>query len=101
MAGADFVPRASLISTTVALGITPPCSSRTIPVIVPVVICASAADAASTHTIAAMAALVQILRISFLPLKKPAEVRNPVIDYTGSADYGTAGCGCLELCREK
>src|SRR3954466_11989714 len=39
--GADFVFRDSLISTTVAPGITPPWLSTTVPVIVPVVICAA------------------------------------------------------------
>ena len=43
-AGADFVPRVSLVSTTVAPGITPPVESFTVPDTVPVVICASAGD---------------------------------------------------------
>src|SRR5438105_2858073 len=48
MAGADRVPLVSLISTTVAPGITPPCASFTVPVTVPVVICASAEDEVMT-----------------------------------------------------
>ena len=40
--GADRVPRASLISVTVAPGITPPCASLTVPETVPVLTCADA-----------------------------------------------------------
>src|SRR6188768_3144066 len=37
IAGDDLFPRASLTSTTVAPGITPPCASFTVPATVPVV----------------------------------------------------------------
>jgi len=60
-AGADFVPRASLISTTVAPGMTPPCSSRTLPEMVPVVICPNAAVDASMHVIKSTTTLLQVL----------------------------------------
>ena len=59
--GADFTPRVSLISTTVALGMTPPCSSRTLPEMLPVVICANAGGA-SMHAIKTSAAVIQVLR---------------------------------------
>src|SRR5687767_14887496 len=98
MAGADRVARASLINTTVALGITPPCWSRTVPEIVPVVICANAADVASMHATRTIAAEIQVLRsIDSSPLKNPAEVPVPVIDYTKflMADYATRFGRCL------
>ena len=44
-AGGSCVPRVSLVSVTVAPGMTPPCASLTVPVTVPVVSCADANDA--------------------------------------------------------
>ena len=41
--GAERVPLVSLISVTVAPGMTPPCASWTVPVMKPVVTCADAA----------------------------------------------------------
>ncbi len=43
--GTDFVPRPSLMRTTVAPGTTPPVLSLTLPTTVPVVICAAAGTA--------------------------------------------------------
>src|SRR5205823_11793026 len=53
--GADLVPRVSLINTTVAPGMTPPCGSFTVPDTVPVVICASAGN--ETNRSASIAAM--------------------------------------------
>ena len=47
IAGASLVPRASSISVTVAPGTTPPCASLTVPVMLPVVICAEAGRTAA------------------------------------------------------
>ena len=52
-AGADFVPRVSLTSTTVAPGMTPPCESLIVPDTVPVVIWAQAGAATASHIAAA------------------------------------------------
>ena len=53
--GVDRVPRASLISVTVAPGTTPPCASLTVPSTVPVLTCASTdALATASHIITAM-----------------------------------------------
>src|SRR5216110_1127575 len=67
MAGADLVPLVSLISTTVAPGITPPCASFTLPDTVPVVICASAGDEASISASSRPAPAESPLRSIFPP----------------------------------
>ena len=59
MAGSDRVPRLSLISTTVAPGMTPPCASLTVPDTEPVVTWADAGIVASS----APKAKAQTLRI--------------------------------------
>src|SRR6185436_11820184 len=51
--GAVFVPRASLMRTTVAPGTTPPCASFTTPVTLPVVIWAETGLAARSSPISA------------------------------------------------
>src|SRR3984893_15083006 len=48
-AGADLVPRASLTSTTVAPGMTPPCGSLIVPDTVPVVIWPHAGTPAASN----------------------------------------------------
>ena len=58
--GASFVPRASLISVTVAPGTTPPCSSFTVPDIVPVIPCATVEAARITTSRTAMPARPRI-----------------------------------------
>src|SRR6478609_7667383 len=56
------VPRLSLIKVTVAPGMTPPCTSLTVPATVPVVACAAAGgDPANPSTTAAMAATTRLL----------------------------------------
>ena len=59
--GSDRVPRASLISTTVAPGTTPPCASFTVPDTEPVVICDDAGSAAA-RTAAKEAAQIPTLQ---------------------------------------
>ena len=59
--GASFVPRASLMRTTVAPGTTPPCASFTVPVTLPVVIWAETGMAATSSSISAAKILAHTL----------------------------------------
>src|SRR5262245_61742040 len=60
----SFVPRVSLVSVTVAPGMTAPCESLTVPEIVPVVICADADAAIAQNATTAAAANVSLRTIS-------------------------------------
>ena len=59
--GVDRVPRDSLMSVTVAPGITPPCPSFTVPVTVAVVVCAEAGIAIAKKAISAAAKILTLL----------------------------------------
>jgi hypothetical protein len=65
--GMEVVPRVSLMSVTVAPGITPPCASFTVPAIVPVVICAAAGDASASSRMKAAAAVFGLMLAMMRP----------------------------------
>ena len=61
------MPRVSLFSTTVAPGMTPPCESLTVPLMLPVVICALAGDAAARIATIARASIPHFLNCMLPP----------------------------------
>ena len=65
--GANEVPRVSLLSTTVAPGMTPPCESLTVPLMLPVVICALAGAAAARIATIARASIPLFLNCMLPP----------------------------------
>src|SRR5438105_1189133 len=69
--GDDFVPRASLVATTVAPGMTQPCVSFTVPATEPVVICAQAVGVIAHN---AMIARVRIFPPAFALINPPESI---------------------------
>ena len=73
--GIDLVPRVSLMSVTVAPGITPPCGSFTVPPTEPVVSCAAAGSASSSRTM--HAPKIPMLRWALIEVLLVQSIKTP------------------------